>query len=365
MEPNSLHPRHSLLAQFQDALSAIPTSKIDLSELGQHGLFGTETNRIRLSLGDRSLTLLIQEKNTVFPKDVRTMFWEWTSVNNNRHGTQNIPPIPLLCVIANEISKGAKQLLQERGISYFERGGSLFIAGRGVFVQIEKPKTSKSRDLTKSVFLGQRASVVHELLRNPSEWHSIKAIANKTRIAPSYISKVLAAMENHGWLETRGLGPAKERRLTRPAEVLDSWVADLQDAKRPAWQSYFVPPLGKPLLTVVANAFDKTAVQYAITHEVAAQLYTPFLTSISQVRCRAIADDRLDLALKYLDAQAVNQGANLFIEPVKRVNGTWMEKDDRQISVADPLQTYIDLMREPIGRSKEMANHLRAERIGF
>ena len=60
----------------------------------------------------------------------------------------------------------------------------------------------------------------------------------------------------------------------------------------------------------------------------------------------------------------VNEGVNLVIIEAKspgdllfreRVGGIWL---------ASPVQVYLDLLRGE-GRSKEMAGHLRKERIGF
>ena len=65
-----------------------------------------------------------------------------------------------------------------------------------------------------------------------------------------------------------------------------------------------------------------------------------------------------------LDARIVDQGANLAVIEVKSsgellfrelVDGTWL---------ASPVQVYLDLMRGE-GRAREMAKHLRQEKIGF
>ena len=90
----------------------------------------------------------------------------------------------------------------------------------------------------------------------------------------------------------------------------------------------------------------------------------PFLSIVSQVRCRLLIGPAADGVLDALDARFVDQGANLAIIEVKSpgellfrelVNGTWL---------ASPIQVYLDLMRGE-GRAREMAKHLRHERIGF
>ena len=71
-----------------------------------------------------------------------------------------------------------------------------------------------------------------------------------------------------------------------------------------------------------------------------------------------------DASIGDLDARVVNEGANLAVIEAKspgellfreKVDGLWL---------ASPIQIYLDLLRGE-GRSKEMAEHFRKERIGF
>jgi hypothetical protein len=113
------------------------------------------------------------------------------------------------------------------------------------------------------------------------------------------------------------------------------------------------------------RVFEQHQAAYAITHEAAAQRYAPFLSSVSQVRCRLMLPGRLaEDALGALNARGVTEGANLAVIEVKssgellfreKVDGAWL---------ASPVQVYLDLVRGE-GRAKEMAEHLRQERIRF
>jgi hypothetical protein len=105
-------------------------------------------------------------------------------------------------------------------------------------------------------------------------------------------------------------------------------------------------------------------IDYAVTHEAAAQRYAPFLSNVSQVRIRLPAGSATEAALGELGVRPVSEGANLVVIDAKspgdllfrqRVDGVWL---------ASPIQTYLDLVRAE-GRAKELAEHLRKERIGF
>lgn len=79
---------------------------------------------------------------------------------------------------------------------------------------------------------------------------------------------------------------------------------------------------------------------------------------------RVLIGPNVDAAIRDLDARVVNEGANLAIIEAKslgellfreRVDGLWL---------ASPIQIYLDLLCGE-GRSKEMAEHFRKERVGF
>jgi hypothetical protein len=101
---------------------------------------------------------------------------------------------------------------------------------------------------------------------------------------------------------------------------------------------------------------------YAITGELAAQIYAPYLSTISQVKCRIAPGRMLDKALRGLGARPVSEGWNFGLIET-RVRGDIMVGEEVDgLRLAPPLQVYLDL-RQSAGRAKEMAEHLRSERL--
>ena len=68
--------------------------------------------------------------------------------------------------------------------------------------------------------------------------------------------------------------------------------------------------------------------------------------------------------LDSLDAHLVDQGANLTVFDVKSTGEMLFREKVGQIWLASPIQVYLDLMRSE-GRARELAKHLRMEKIGF
>jgi hypothetical protein len=215
----------------------------------------------------------------------------------------------------------------------------------------------------RSLFTGRRAQVLHGILIHYQEWFGVKNLAEQTLVSPATASQVFSEMERLDWLESRGQGPNKQRHLREPAALLDAWVKQLSSIRPPTVRRYFVPSIkAHNLMERLGQVFEAHDVEYAISFEAAAQRYAPFLSAVSQVRSRFLAGSAAEAVIADLGARVVNEGANLAIIEAKssgdllfreRVGGVWL---------ASPIQVYLDLLRGE-GRAKEMADHLRKERI--
>jgi hypothetical protein len=132
-----------------------------------------------------------------------------------------------------------------------------------------------------------------------------------------------------------------------------------------SYRRYYVPGLGtEELAERLGLVCERLSVEYVLTQETAAQFYAPFLSTISRVSCRMPPGRVADEAVSELEARVVTEGANLNVIET-RSQGEFLFKERRDsVWLASPIQVYLDLMRSG-GRAKEMAEHLRQERLGF
>ena len=122
-------------------------------------------------------------------------------------------------------------------------------------------------------------------------------IANQARVSPATASQVLMELEKFEWVVSRGQGPGKERHLQEPGALLDAWVNQLTVMRPLSMRRYFVPSARvEGLLEKFAEVCAESKAEYAITHEAAGQRYAPFLSTVSQVRCRLL-DGRQQIGL--------------------------------------------------------------------
>ena len=193
----------------------------------------------------------------------------------------------------------------------------------------------------------------------------VSDIANQALVSPATASQVLAELEKFEWVVSRGQGPGKERRLQEPGALLDAWGQQLTAMRPLSMQRYFVPSVRpEGLVKNCAEVRAENKAEYAINHEVAGQRYAPFLSTVSQVRCRMLDGPAAERVFGALDARVVDRGANLALIEVRSSRELLFRESVNGIWLASAVQVYLGLMRSE-GRAREMARRLRQERIGF
>jgi hypothetical protein len=147
--------------------------------------------------------------------------------------------------------------------------------------------------------------------------------------------------------------------------LLDQWARPTDLLPKPEIRRYYVPRV-KPeeLMKAINDVCKRLSTAYVITHEWAAQLYSPFLSSISQVKFRVFRNGPLSLITGELNAREVEEGSNFGLIESGSVKDMLFEQNIRGLRVESPILAYLDLLGGE-GRGKEMAEHLRRERIGF
>ena len=314
--------------------------------------------QIDILAGGNAATLLIETSKDVFPRDARQLVWRIREAERRRpHPAKGQREVFFL--IARSISSGAKEFLRNERVGYFDSGGSLFLSAGNIYVCIDKPSPKSMSRSIRSVFSGRRAHVLQAILLRRGESFGVTDIASQARVSAATALQVLTELEKFDWVVSRGKGPKKKRHLQEQGALLDAWVQQMALMPPLSMQRYFVPMVRSgELVGRLAEAFAESKVEYAITHEAAGQLYSPYLTTVTQVRCRLLSGSAANQALCELDARQVQHGANLAVIETSSpgellfrqfVNGIWL---------ASPVQVYLDLMRGE-GRASDLADHLR------
>jgi hypothetical protein len=347
------------------ALQTIPHADASLVD-EEHRLSPRHTldAKIDFALADRHITLLIEVKKAVFPRDIPQILYQLRSIRNAFVHSPQENVVPLLA--AESISTGAREMLREENIGFFDTGGSLFLPAKGAYLYVDRPVPKTLEKSVRSLFTGKRSQVLHALLINRQDWVGVHALADLARVSAGTASETLTALERMDWVSSQGQGPSKERRLTNPSGLLDEWRTQVLTARRPLTRRRYYVPGGD--LTAMAHHLaelcDQQNVEYVLTQDFAAQQYAPFLSGISRIACRMVPGIGAGKVIAGLDARAVTEGANLDIIETTSGGEFLFKNQRRDLWVASPVQTYLDLLRSE-GRSRNMAEHLRKEVLGI
>jgi predicted transcriptional regulator len=351
-----------IVQSLLDALHALPGLRAELRSLdgptaSRHYRPDAEIN---LEIAGRHITMRVEAKRELFPRDAREVLWRMDTWGGGGDGS----PI-LRMIAADSLSPGAKELLKAEGVGYYDRGGSLYLPAPGAYIYIDKPAPKSLAKAIGSLFTGRRAQVIHALLLHPHEWLTGRSLADRAQVSTATVSQVMTELERLEFISPNEQGPHKVRQVREPGRLLDQWAEYLTPLKPPAFRRYFLPALrAEQLLDAVTRAFSAHEVPYAVSFEAAAQRYAPFLSSVSQVKCRAIGGIALESGLAALNARVVEEGANFSVLESKSVGDLLFREQFDTTWLSSPIQVYLDLLRSE-GRAKELAQNLRRERIQF
>lgn len=317
--------------------------------------------KIELKVAGKEVILLVEAKRAGYPRDVQQAIWQLRRAKAALPSHKEI----VLVMIAEYLSPGAKAQLQAEQIGYFESGGSLYLPAPGAYCYIERPSAKPFERAVRSLFSGRRAQAIHAILVHHDRWFGVHELAEVAMVSPATVSEVFTELERQDWVSLQGKGPRKERQLSQPTALLDAWAKDVRERPSPTINRYYVPGVkADGLMQRVAEQFGKNNIEYAVSYEYAAQRYAPFLSSISQVRLRMIKSSDSQSAISELGARPVTEGSNLGIIETDAHGGLLFRNEIDNVWLASPVQVYLDLLHVE-GRSVEMAEHLRKERIGF
>jgi predicted transcriptional regulator len=201
------------------------------------------------------------------------------------------------------------------------------------------------------------------LIDHERDW-KVKDLADRANVAPSYAHQILKALEPDGFVETSDSGPRTYRRLTQPGRLLDDWAGQHSLSQYEAAKYYLWMPKGADSATIIADAFESSGSEHALTAASGALRRAPFVWQESVVTLLVRAGTDFSQTMSALKASSVDDGENVLIlatgqeSPLmyrQRVDGLWLASD---------IQLYLDLYAWP-QRGREQAAHLRSERLGF
>jgi hypothetical protein len=315
--------------------------------------------RMRLIVEGEPVDFAIELVGQAYPRDVARAI----DLVKRLQPDGDVPVIPL--VAAEELSPGAKELLRQEDIAYFDRRGTLYLRWRHWIInirEVEAKATSKPKHGAMNLFTGARAGVVLAMLHSRREWMQVTELAAVAQTTGFTCSTVLQELEHREWCESEGTGRARRRRLIRPNALLDAWAQAWppKKEKRSHWYC-FAPPAPDGVQQRLSRSLQKSSPSFpwAFTGTPPANAYAPLLTAVG------------DAEIIVPPGHAARLGERLGLEPAdKGFNVTIIERDTSSLLfrqddadglwAASPFILYLDLLNGR-GRNKELAANVRAK----
>ncbi|MDR0279673.1 MAG: hypothetical protein LBJ37_17480 [Paucimonas sp.] len=304
-----------------------------------------------LDTSDGQWPLVFSMGKTLHPRDVRAALWQLDA--RRQSGT--------VCILlAEHLSKGAREMLRQQGVGFFDSTGALFLKHRNWLINIE-PSAPKTRSAPREIeiFRGAREMVVHAVLQSRGEWFHGLDIVEVSNTSGYSVSTVLQALERLEWVESKGQGRNRLRRLTNPGALLDGWAHDWLQRKHCKTRWYLFCPDPKRLAQEIAARLAGLKGPVALTGAIAANRLSPLLTHVDMAEvvvpggAQALA---ADIGLK-----PAEKGANVTL--IERSGATQLFQEysptERTWSTS-PFIQYLDLL-DGRGRNAELAAQLRSE----
>ena len=267
-----------------------------------------------------------------------------------------------LVVVAAETTTKARDILAEAGIGLVDGLGNVRLDLPGLVMRITGTgRVARSPAPTR---LSGKSGLIAQamLLEIERSWH-VSDLRKACGVSAGLVHRVLRRLEGEGVVEASGAGPAKTRRLSNPAALLDLWAEEQRDpaSRLPA---FMLAPTTDQLVGSLCSGLEANGVEYALTGAAAADRIAPLLTNVAvtEVWLDSRADV-LDLCAR-LGAMPVDSGANLvFLQ--ERDNGPLAFRVRKEgVWTANLFRLYSDTRRDP-RRGVEQSAHLRLEEIGF
>lgn len=313
---------------------------------------------VRIQGSGQDVRLQVKILARGYPRDLRD-----TAETMHRQQESQGPEVRSI-IGAPSLSPGSRRMLQDRGIDYWDSGGSLCLHLPWGLYLVDRPAPPVREGRGREVFRGAGSRILRVLLRDPDHHWKRTDLARVTEVSKATVSRVLSLLERNLWGEGETGARGAPFRLHRPGDLLDAWAAG-HSLRNYRLLRFHAPASSAVRLEASAREFlEASGAEYALTLEAGAARRAAFSTGNRHVAALVPPGIDWENLAGTTDFRPVERGENLLLleapDPAplmdrEEIEGFW---------VASPLQLYLDLYAWP-RRGREQADHLRGVCLGY
>jgi hypothetical protein len=361
--------RHSLISQFVEALKCASEWPVDLPDF--QARIPNSGDRADALVHFGNTLVVIEAKSEGYPRDARESIFRLQEFVQKLESHEDTAVDVLPLFVSERVTEGARQLLRRHHVGYFDASGSLHLeAPPRLMLHIDRPPTKPAKRKAQSIFSGAREQILLALFnalpawrdKHPDDgWLPFNDILIASKTAKSTLSEMLQELEKREYVAVRGDGRTRAWRLKQPGPLLDEWADAMSNRKESKSRWYRFEQAPDELLPKLLDELRDHHEQIAVTGAAAAQLYSPWLTSLGTVDLIVPPGTREDVANR-LGLSKADKGANVTL--IERSGASTLHKrlvpgnPSLPAVLANPFIAYLDTVGGP-GRQKELAMQLR------
>jgi hypothetical protein len=263
--------------------------------------------------------------------------------------------IPILVVPF--MSKAGAETADRRGLNWLDLAGNAHIRGEGLLVRVRgQPDRLRAAGRPSSPFASKSARITRTLLLDPARWWRQKDLADTTGLDDGNVSRIVRRLDDEALLQRR----ERELRPRDPDLLLDAWA---QDYRFDRHQTVFGHLSGDGIQ--VSRVLEGRLVDANVVHAFTGLPAAWAMSHFARFRLTSVyVEGDPHLVAEETEMRLGEKGANVQLLGPDDDGVFAGEEEFDGLPCVAPVQAYLDLLSLP-ERSKEAAEHLRAERMAW
>jgi len=342
-----------MLEEFRRRLPKIlQEGKVGAITLEKTGVDG----EVDFMIGGRHIPLIFQ----VLPRPTLALLRDRAERLHAEVGGRARGSYPIL--VAPHLNEEMREVCRKLGVGYLDLSGNVSIEQGMIVIKKEVAKNLYPHQAKERGPFADRASRVLRLLLGKQERLGVRAVAAKTGLDPGYVSRILHAARDHGYIALDANGQAT---LRNHEELLQDW-SSFYAWRRNISEGYFYlgrteSELEARLTSILKNEAPDS---YGLTLHSGNNRVDPFvnygLVHLYVPEASAVPGKLIkDLHLRAVPVEGANV---IFARPYYRDSVFFGGRQVKGLSVVSDLQLYLDLRRFPV-RGIEAADRILERRL--
>lgn len=260
---------------------------------------------------------------------------------------------------APELSAGARKLLDEHGVSWFDGTGAAQIRVPGLQIYTDSSRTFDRPPRRNLGWTAATLAVAEALL--VGEAGAVTDVSRTTGLALSTVAASLKFLQGEHLLEAKAdRGRNARRHVSDPDDLLAAYAAAATRMRTP--ESIRVGVLWRDThrgARQLGTLWDEASIRWSVTGALAADLIAPLLTEIAPMEIYVQAKSRAELReVAFMAGVEESAGGRLLLRPFPTPADDALSHVDQGIRRVCWPRAYADLRAAGV-RGEDAAEHLR------